>query len=80
MEKLDEAIDEYLVKNILNKHDFTDVDRVWFSLPPRLGGLGLNIIAEVAPIFYNNSKEMTSRLAKQIVHQHEDIDIQVEIS
>ena len=54
------------------KFEFTDIERIWFSLPPRLGGLGLNIISEISPIYYSNSKQMTNKLVMQIINQHRD--------
>jgi hypothetical protein len=73
LEKLDEAIDEHLLKHILHNYKFSDIERLWFSLPTRLGGLGINIMAEIGDIYHHNSKQMTRPLVEKIVHQHGNV-------
>ena len=70
LKKLDDAIDNHLIKQLINNHTITDTDRQWFSLPARLGGLGINIPSEIADTYYSNSKLMTRNLVRQIIHQH----------
>ena len=72
---LDKAIDNYLLKHLINNHTITDTDRQWISLPARLGGLGINIPSEIADIYYHNSKKMTRGLVEQILYQHNPADI-----
>ena len=48
LKPLDKAIDECLLKPILDNYDFTDIERQWFSLPARKGGLGIIIPSEVS--------------------------------
>ena len=72
MKKLDDAIDEHLSKNLFNNHAVSTLDRIWFSLPPRLGGLGINIPSELSDIYYHNSRRMTKGLVQKIVLQHEE--------
>ena len=70
LKRLDAAIDEYFLKPIVNGHNFNYSERQWYSLPPRLGGLGIIIPSEVSDIFYNNSKQVTADLVNRIVNQH----------
>ena len=68
--KLDEAIDKHLVKQLFKNHEVTQLERTWISLPPRLGGLGISIISEIAPFCYQNSRLMTEGLVNDIKNQH----------
>ena len=68
--RLDEAIDHHLLNNLLKDHVITPLERMWISLPTRLGGLGINIICEMAPISYKNSRRMTANLVRGIKNQH----------
>ena len=70
LKKLDGAIDEHIIKQLINNHTFTHLERTWFSLPPRLGGLGLNILSEVSDIYYQNSRNITEVLVNRIVNQY----------
>ena len=70
LKRLDAAIDEHLIKYLVCNYTVTEVERIWFSLPARLGGLGINILSELADIYYENSRKMTDGLVKQIVNQH----------
>ena len=70
MERLDEAINMHLVRHLVNNHTVTEMERIWFSLPARLGGLALNIPSELCDIYYHNSKKMTEVLTEGIVNQH----------
>ena len=58
---------KYLVSNYI----INETEKSWFSLPPRLGGLGINIPSEIASIYYKNSRNMTEVLVSRIIHQHE---------
>ncbi len=79
LKRLDSAIDEYFLKPILDGHTFNYSERIWMSLPPRLGGLGIIIPSEVADTWYRNSREMTMKLVTKIVGQHvEDIESVIE--
>ena len=72
LKRLDNAIDLYLIKHLFHNYTITEAERTWLSLPPRLGGLGINIISEMADIYYQNSRRMTQTLVNQIIHQHKD--------
>ena len=73
MKELDDAIDEHLIKYLVNNYAFTDIERKWFSLPARLGGLGINIPSEISDIYYRNSRRMTEGLVGKIINQHKEI-------
>ena len=76
--RLDEAIDMYLLKHLLKDHTISTLERLWISLPTRLGGLGINIISEIAPISYQNSRKMTKKLVQGIKNQHQLENLQNE--
>ena len=71
LKQLDKAIDDYLIKPILNGHNFNYAERQWYSLPPRLGGLGIIIPSELSNVFYQNSRNVTTELVRRIVNQYE---------
>ena len=73
LKELDDAIDEHLIKYLVNNYAFSDIERKWFSLPARLGGLGINIPSEMSDIYYQNSRIMTKGLVEKIVNQHKEI-------
>ena len=70
LKRLDRAIDEYIIKALFNGVALSYTERIWLSLPPRLGGLGLCIPSEIADIYYQNSKDITTILVDKIVNQH----------
>ena len=59
VKRLDAAVDEHLVKYLVNNYKVSELERTWFSLPARLGGLGINIPSQIAGIYYQNSRKMT---------------------
>ena len=72
LKRLDAAVDENVVKYLVHNYEISDLERTWFSLPPRLGGLGIRIPSEMADIYYQNSRRMTGVLVNQIIHQHDN--------
>ena len=79
LEILDKAIDRYLIQHLIKDHTITELERIWLSLPVRLGGMGLNIISEMAPHYYENSRRMTKALVDGIIHQYDpDPDVESE--
>ena len=68
---MDTAIDEYVIKPILNGHSFNYSERIWYSLPPRMGGLGIIIPSEISDIYYQNSRGLTTEIVTRIVNQHD---------
>ena len=44
LKRLDEAIDEFLIKHLLKDHSLAELEHIWISLPARLGGLGINTL------------------------------------
>ena len=71
--RLDDAIDQFIYV-LLNNYRFTHNERLLFSLPPRMGGLGIIIPSQLSEIYYNNSKAVTAPLVYHIVNQHSEID------
>ena len=51
----------------------TDQDRVLYSLPVKLGGLGIPILSEISEIHYEHSKSISAPLASVIITQGSQI-------
>ena len=68
MQRLDTVIDNF-IKSLLNGYNFSDLERIWFSLPTKMGGLGIKIPSELCDVYYNNSKAVTATLVQRIVNQ-----------
>ena len=79
LKRLDAAIDEHFLKPILNGHIINYSERIWISLPPKLGGLGIIIPSEVSDSWYRHSRDMTLKIVTRIVCQHQkDIESVIE--
>ena len=68
---LDEAVDNF-IRSIFQGREFSSVERKLFSLPVKLGGLGVDIPSEICQIQYENSRLVTSQLIEQIKLQSSD--------
>ena len=55
LKRLDKAIDEHLLKHLVQNHSFNYSQRQWYSLPARMGGLGIIIPSEISDLCYKNS-------------------------
>ena len=55
---------------MLNNYEFTELERIWFSLPPKMGGLGIRIPSQLCQTYYENSKAVTKVLVDRIINQH----------
>ena len=66
--KLEELIQTKLIPALLGRN-VTENMRAVFTLPARLGGLGLLNPVEEAPHEYRNSKTITAQLAEAIFQQ-----------
>ena len=69
LQPVEETILHYLIPSITGGHICTDNERDLLSLPPRYGGLGLNIITQTAVFEHQNSKKMTQNLKKIILNE-----------
>ena len=72
LQPVEETIRHYLIPSITGGHICTDNERDLLSLPPRYGGLGLNIITQTAVFEHQNSKKMTQNLKKIILNERKD--------
>ena len=43
----------------VQNHSFNYSQRQWYSLPARMGGLGIIIPSEISDLCYKNSKDVT---------------------
>ena len=76
---LDAAIDG-LIKTIFEDHDFNTTERKLWSLPVRLGGLGIPIPSEMSDHQYANSRLINEKLSSKVRAQvtiYEDISSSV---
>jgi len=60
---VEQAIQHQLIPAITGGHVVSDEERI---LPSRLGGLGIKDVTEEAPIKYQNSKQLTATLRKDL--------------
>jgi len=63
---VEQAIRCRLIPAITGGHIISDEERILLSLPRRLGGLG---IKDEAPIEYQNSKQLTATLRKDLQNE-----------
>ena len=76
---LDEAIDAFL-KILFNDYDFNNMERKLWSLPVRMGGMGITIPSEISDEQYANSRVINETLTTKVYDQqviYEDIDLDV---
>ena len=62
---LDAAIDG-LIESIFENYDFNPIERKLWSLPVRMGGLGLIIPSEVSDDQYANSRLINAKLSSKV--------------
>ena len=76
---LDEAIDTF-VKILFNDYDFNSLERKLWSLPVRMGGMGIVIPSKISDEQYANSRAINEVLTSKVCDQqviYEDIDSDV---
>ena len=76
---LDKAIDCF-IKTIFDDHEFSSTERKLWSLPVRMGGMGIPIPSEIADEQYRNSRTINAKLTTKVCdqqRQYEDIEIDV---
>ncbi|XP_057290771.1 uncharacterized protein LOC130613444 [Hydractinia symbiolongicarpus] len=64
---LDEVIRHKFIPAVTGGHIVNDNERKLLALPPRLGGLGIDVFCKNATIEYENSRNMTASLISQIL-------------
>ena len=76
---LDDAVDEF-IKILFNNYEFSAVERKLWSLPVRMGGMGLVIPSKMSDDQYSNSREINVLLTEKVQNQQvifEDIQSDV---
>ena len=76
---LDQAVDGF-IKVIFENHEFNAIERKLWSLPVRMGGMGLPIPSEISDEQYNNSRLINAMLTSKVRDQetmYEDISVSV---
>ena len=77
--RLDQTIDDFL-KVLFDNHEFSRVERNLWSLPVRLGGLGVPIPSQVSDEQYEHSRLINEKLTSKVISQqkiYEDINMEV---
>ena len=69
LQRLDQVIQTEFIPSITDGIICNENDRKLLSLPPKLGGLGLPIFAEISQIEYENSIKLTEGLCSKIIQQ-----------
>ena len=75
MMPLEELIRHEFIPAITGGHQCSEIERELLTLPPRLGGLGLNIFSEDSEIEYQNSRLVTNDIMKAVYEQNFDHEI-----
>ena len=73
---LDDAVDDF-IKVLFNNYDFNTTERNLWSLPVRMGGIGLMIPSKIADAQYSNSRKINELLTAKVRNQQtifEDIE------
>ena len=65
---LDQAVDGF-IKVIFENHEFNAIERKLWSLPVRMGGMGLPIPSEISDEQYNNSRLINAMLTSKVRDQ-----------
>ena len=76
---LDQAIDNF-IKIIFDSHDFNIIERKLWSLPVRMGGMGIPIPSEISDMQYANSRSINEMLTSKVRDQkviYEDVTTSV---
>ena len=68
LEPLDHAVDEFL-KVLFNNYNFNEVERKLWSLPVRMGGMGIPIPSKMADDQYSNSRKINDQLTTKVKNQ-----------
>ena len=79
LKPLDDTVDEF-IKVLFNNYDFSAVERKLWSLPTRMGGMGLVIPSKIADEQYRNSRKINEQLTTKVRNQEtifEDIESNV---
>ena len=71
---LDALIDR-LVGKPFPDHCITETDRTLFSLPPKMGGLGILIPSNIADVEYENYMKITESLTMHVINQVEILQV-----
>ena len=64
---LDHVIDTKLIPALTDNQTISRNERLLLALPVRLGGLGIDIVADISSTEFENSKLMCSSLTREIV-------------
>ena len=75
LKPLDDVIDNKFIPAITEGHFCSTIERQLFTLPVRLGGMGIPIFSELSGIEYANSRNATAELRSKIVQQDNQYEI-----
>ena len=69
---LDHVIDTKLIPALTDNQTISRNERLLLALPVRLGGLGIDIVADISSTEFENSKLIFSSLTREIVQQNNE--------
>ena len=76
---VDDAINDFR-KTLFNNYDFNDLERKLWSLPVRMGGMGISIPSKVSDAQYEHSRLINRVLTSKVYNQqgiYEDINSEI---
>ena len=74
LKRLDSAIDDF-TRIVLRGYQFNENERAVFSLPVKLGGLGIIIPSKISNDQYENTRLITKELTKEVKNQQQISEI-----
>ena len=78
LEELDKAVEKQFIERLIH-HEPDEIERLMISMPCREGGLGIQILQELAKIEYWSSKKITKQLVNRILNQDKTYKIDADI-
>ena len=76
LEPLEGAIRLHLIPALTGRESISDIERDLFSLPTRLGGLGIIKSMEIAALEFSSSQKITAPLAALVLLQQPEISLE----
>ena len=75
---LDHVIDTKLIPALTDNQTISRNERLLLALPVRLGGLGIDIVADISSTEFENSKLICSSLIREIVQQNNEHSTEIQ--
>ena len=72
LKPLDTVIDKKFIPSLTNGQVLTENERLLFALPVSKGGMGISVPSKLCDEQYNDSREITASLTRDIIEQNEN--------